>query len=66
MLTAYICAPLPAAKALTAAIQARQVQATVALIRALGGGWNERALPTEKQTLPFGPLDYRVVPPDVK
>jgi hypothetical protein len=42
------------------------VQATVALIRALGGGWNERALPTEKQTLPFGPLDYRVVPPDVK
>jgi outer membrane protein, multidrug efflux system len=47
-------------------IQARQVQATVALIRALGGGWNEQALPTEKQTLPFGPLDYRVVPPDVK
>jgi hypothetical protein len=21
---------------------------------------------TDKQTLPFGPLDYRVVPPDVK
>jgi hypothetical protein len=37
-----------------------------AVIRALGGGWNERALPTEKQTLPFGPLDYRVVPADVE
>jgi outer membrane protein, multidrug efflux system len=36
----------------------RQMQGAVSLIRALGGGWTEQALPDEKQTLPFGPLDY--------
>jgi NodT family efflux transporter outer membrane factor (OMF) lipoprotein len=36
----------------------RQLQAAIALIRALGGGWSAPSLPTEKQTLPFGPLDY--------
>jgi outer membrane protein, multidrug efflux system len=36
----------------------RQMQAAVSLIRALGGGWSVQALPGEKQTLPFGPLDY--------
>jgi outer membrane protein, multidrug efflux system len=36
----------------------RQMQAAVSLIRALGGGWTVRDLPDEKQTLPFGPLDY--------
>jgi outer membrane protein, multidrug efflux system len=41
-------------------LQSRQMQASVSLIRALGGGWTAQALPTEKQTLPFGPLDYGV------
>jgi multidrug efflux system outer membrane protein len=39
-------------------IRIRQIQAAVSLIRALGGGWNEQALPDERQTLAFGPLDY--------
>jgi len=39
-------------------LQSRQMQATVSLIRALGGGWTLQALPNEQQTLPFGPLDY--------
>jgi outer membrane protein TolC len=38
--------------------QLRQMQATVSLIRALGGGWNTERLPTERQALPLGPLDY--------
>lgn len=38
--------------------QVRQMQAAVALIRAIGGGWSDTQLPTEKQTLPFGPFDY--------
>jgi multidrug efflux system outer membrane protein len=41
-------------------LQSRQMQASVSLIRALGGGWTVQALPTEKQTLPFGPFDYGV------
>ena len=41
-------------------IRVRQIQAAVSLIRALGGGWTVQALPDEKQTLPFGPLDYGV------
>ena len=41
-------------------LESRQMQASVSLIRALGGGWTVQALPTEKQTLPFGPLDYGV------
>jgi outer membrane protein TolC len=39
-------------------IRIREVQAAVSLIRALGGGWTVQALPDEKQTLAFGPLDY--------
>ena len=39
-------------------IRIRQIQAAVSLIRALGGGWSEQALPDERQTLAFGPLDY--------
>jgi multidrug efflux system outer membrane protein len=35
-------------------IRIRQMQAAVSLIRALGGGWTEQALPSEKQTLQFG------------
>jgi outer membrane protein TolC len=39
-------------------IRIRQVQAAVSLIRALGGGWTVQALPDERQTLAFTPLDY--------
>lgn len=39
-------------------VQTRQLQAVVSLIRALGGGWQLQEMPDEKQTLPFGPLDY--------
>jgi multidrug efflux system outer membrane protein len=39
-------------------LQSRQMQASVSLIRALGGGWTVQVLPSERQTLPFGPLDY--------
>jgi NodT family efflux transporter outer membrane factor (OMF) lipoprotein len=39
-------------------LQSRQMQASVTLIRALGGGWTVQALPSEQQTLPFGPLHY--------
>ena len=35
-------------------IQIRQVQATVSLIRALGGGWTVEVLPDERQTLQLG------------
>jgi NodT family efflux transporter outer membrane factor (OMF) lipoprotein len=38
-------------------IRIRQVQATVSLIRALGGGWSVQALPAEMQTLALGPPD---------
>jgi NodT family efflux transporter outer membrane factor (OMF) lipoprotein len=38
--------------------QVRQMRATVSLIRALGGGWTDEGLPSERETLPFGPLDY--------
>jgi outer membrane protein, multidrug efflux system len=41
-------------------LQTRQMQSSVSLIRGLGGGWTVQSLPTEKQTLPFGPLDYGV------
>jgi len=41
-------------------IRTRQIQAAVALIRALGGGWSAHDLPDEKQTLPFGPFDYQM------
>jgi outer membrane protein, multidrug efflux system len=39
-------------------LQSRQMQASVSLIRALGGGWTVRALPSERQTFPFGPFDF--------
>ena len=45
-----------AAQSAEVQILTRQMQGSVALIRALGGGWTVQALPTEKQTLPFGPL----------
>ena len=53
-------AQVQALAAQTAEVQlmTRQMQAAVSLIRALGGGWTIRELPTEEQTLPLGPLDY--------
>jgi outer membrane protein, multidrug efflux system len=53
-------AQVTALAAQTAEVQllSRQLQASVSLIRAIGGGWTLQSLPTEKQTLPFGPLDY--------
>ena len=53
-------AQVQALAAQTAEVQllARQMQASVSLIRALGGGWTVQALPDEKQTLAFGPSDY--------
>jgi len=41
-------------------IRTRQIQASIALILALGGGWSAHDLPSEEQTLPFGPLDYHL------
>jgi len=40
----------------------QQFQAEIGLIRALGGGWNRDALPTEKGVSPFGPFDYHLNP----
>jgi outer membrane protein, multidrug efflux system len=37
-----------------------QFQAEIGLIRALGGGWSRAELPTEKDVVPFGPLDYHL------
>jgi multidrug efflux system outer membrane protein len=53
-------AQVTALAAQTAEVQllSRRMQASVSLIRALGGGWTLQSLPTEKHTLPFGPLDY--------
>src|SRR6202453_4072580 len=53
-------AQVQALAAQTAEVQilTRQMQASVSLIRALGGGWTVQALPNEKKTLPFGPFVY--------
>jgi multidrug efflux system outer membrane protein len=53
-------AQVQALAAQTAEVQVRlrQMQAAVSLIRSLGGGWTEQALPNEKQTLQFGAVDY--------
>jgi NodT family efflux transporter outer membrane factor (OMF) lipoprotein len=61
----YLSVAVAQVQALTAhtsevQVQVRQMQAAVALIRALGGGWMTQALPNERQTLPFGPLNYHV------
>ena len=55
-------AQVQALAAQTAEVQllARQMQAAVSLIRALGGGWTEQALRNEKQTLQFTESDYGV------
>jgi outer membrane protein TolC len=48
---------------LTARIDSVQIKAdllrsSVALIRALGGGWNRNQLPTDEQIQPFGTFQY--------
>jgi multidrug efflux system outer membrane protein len=49
----------------TVQVKSRQLQATVGLIGALGGGWSTADLPTEKQTIPFNPLALHHSPGDV-
>ena len=39
-------------------VQASALQNTVGLIRALGGGWDSRQLPTPDQTMSFGVMQY--------
>ncbi len=39
-------------------LKADVLRASVALIRALGGGWTREQLPTEEQIQPFGTLQY--------
>ncbi|KXV01940.1 secretion protein [Acetobacter cerevisiae] len=41
-----------------AQVQARALQATVGLVRALGGGWNDKLLPTPDQTMTFAGFQY--------
>jgi len=40
------------------AIKADLLRSSVALIRALGGGWNRRQLPTDEQIQPFGTFQF--------
>ncbi len=39
-------------------IKTRLLEASVGLVRALGGGWDRRQLPSDEQIQPFGVLDY--------
>ena len=39
-------------------IKAELLRATATLIRALGGGWNRKQLPTDEQIQPFDTLEY--------
>ncbi len=39
-------------------VAVRAEQATVGLIRSLGGGWNDKLLPTPDETMSFGVLQY--------
>ncbi|WP_447965861.1 efflux transporter outer membrane subunit [Nitrospira sp. Ecomares 2.1] len=40
------------------AIKAELLRASVALVRALGGGWNPNQLPTDEEIQPFGTFQY--------
>jgi outer membrane protein, multidrug efflux system len=62
-LTNYLDVVVAQETALTARIvesqaQVGRLQASVTLIRALGGGWTATDLPSEDGVLPCGPLDY--------
>jgi NodT family efflux transporter outer membrane factor (OMF) lipoprotein len=64
-LTNYLDVVVAQETALSAHIAAAQLwvqqfQAEIGLIRALGGGWSRAELPTEKDVVPFGPLDYHL------
>jgi NodT family efflux transporter outer membrane factor (OMF) lipoprotein len=39
-------------------VEVSRLQASVGLIRGLGGGWSTADLPSEDGVIPFGPLDY--------
>ncbi|MCP9320583.1 efflux transporter outer membrane subunit [Acetobacter persici] len=41
-----------------AQVQARALQAAVSMVRALGGGWNDKLLPTPDQTMTFKGFQY--------
>lgn len=41
-----------------AQVQARALQAAVSMVRALGGGWNDKLLPTPDQTMTFTGFQY--------
>ena len=61
-LTDYLNVVVSQEAALTAEIaeanaKTRRLQAAVQLIRALGGGWSTADMPTEKQVMPFSPLN---------
>jgi multidrug efflux system outer membrane protein len=47
-------------------VKRRQLQATVGLIGAVGGGWSTADQPTPEQTVPFNPLALRRSPGDVR
>jgi NodT family efflux transporter outer membrane factor (OMF) lipoprotein len=38
-------------------LRTQRLQAAVQLIRAMGGGWSSQELPSEKQVMPFSPLN---------
>lgn len=62
-LTSYVDVVVAQENSLLAGIAANQaqvgrLQATVNLIRALGGGWNVADLPTEDGVLPFNPAPF--------
>ena len=64
-LTSYVDVVVAQETTLVAGIAATQaqvgrLQASVNLIRALGGGWNVADLPTENGVLPFNPLSLTV------
>jgi outer membrane protein, multidrug efflux system len=67
-LTNYLDVVVAQETALSAHIAAAQLwvqqfQAQIGLIRALGGGWSRTELPSEKDVVPFGPLDYHLSRP---
>ncbi len=39
-------------------VKAELLRSSVALIRALGGGWNRKQLPSDEQIQPFGTFQY--------